>query len=71
MSNFESSADVSIFLSLFFGVVVVVVVVRGVGGFTVIYFNVFLHESQPRITAGCFSFFSVFIPSRLISQKYL
>lgn len=31
----------------------------GVGGeFTVIYVNVFLHESQPRVTAGWF-----FIPS--------
>lgn len=56
-SNFESSADVSIFLSLFFW--------SGGGcgwdgGFTVIYFNVFLHESQPHVTAGCFS---LFIPS--------
>lgn len=61
--HFESSVDVSIFLSFFlsfFGMGGVVVVGGGGwggGGFTVIYVSVFLHESQPRVTAGWVFFF--------------
>lgn len=68
--HFESSVDVSIFffLAFFFsgsggwgggwGVW---------GGFTVIYVKVFLHESQPRVTAGWF-FFVFFL---VLPQKQL